>query len=112
MRGDSGAAEPSSFVSPSDGKVRVSLQGQTRRTDTLCRNGTYWGASAGGAATGSRATSSERYTSSFAGNPALFNVTGVDMLSTSGLCKGAGALIDTIGSNVQIAPRLVVGAQL
>jgi outer membrane immunogenic protein len=74
--------------------------------------GAFWGASAGGAATRSSVVSSERYSSTFAGGAPPNNITGVDMLGSSGPGHSDGGLIDVFaGWNIQVS-NLVVGAQL
>jgi outer membrane immunogenic protein len=74
--------------------------------------GAYWGASAGGAATRSRVTSAERETNAFVANPSPFNLSGIDILGTSGPNRGSGGLIDLYaGLNVQLS-NVVVGGQL
>jgi outer membrane immunogenic protein len=91
-RATAARAEPSSFVSPSDARSSLAYKAEpAERNPSAAWSGAYWGASAGGAATRSTTTSSERYTSSFAVNPPPFDMTGVDMSSTSGPGKAAGA---------------------
>jgi outer membrane immunogenic protein len=92
----------------------ASLQVKAYPTGPIPSNwsGAFWGASAGGAASRSRVRSFERYASSFAGNAPPFNVSGQDMLGTSGSNFGSGGMIDVFaGWNAQIS-NVVVGAQL
>jgi len=74
--------------------------------------GLFWGASAGGAATRSRTTSAETYTSLFPSNPPPFVINGLASVNNSGPTNHSGGFLDLYaGWDAQIS-RAVVGAQI
>ena len=73
--------------------------------------GVYWGASAGGAATRSDVTSSDRYTSTSAGPPPTSF--GADMSEVARSRGGGGAVLDVFaGWNEQLSGGFVIGTQI
>ncbi|MGY2906977.1 outer membrane protein [Bradyrhizobium sp. URHC0002] len=100
--GQANAAMPAKDLAPNQLSQTSTATGWT---------GIFWGASAGGAATKSSTTSSERAAQIFPGNTPPFDLNGFNTSSVSGPNGNAGGFIDVFaGGDFQLA-RLVFGGQ-
>jgi outer membrane immunogenic protein len=93
--------------------TRQPMPGQLSQTSTDAGwTGIFWGASAGGAATRSSTTSSERVTQAFPGNPPPFDLTGFNTSAVTGPRRNSGGFIDVFaGGDFQLG-RFVLGGQI
>jgi outer membrane immunogenic protein len=93
--------------------TRQPIPGQSSQTSTDAGwTRVFWGASAGGAATRSSTTSSERVAQAFPSNLPPFDLTGFNTSAVTGPSRNAGGFVDVFaGWDFQLA-RLVFGGQI